>query len=62
MSAPRDDAIVPSDTGGGASVSELAETTAGALIAGDASESPADDARGVRGGSGGMEGGRPRKR
>jgi hypothetical protein len=49
MSAPRDDAPVPSEASGRASVFEVVETTVGALIAVDASDSPADDARGVRG-------------
>jgi len=49
MSAPRDDATVSSEASGQASVSEVAETTVGALIAVDASDSPADDARSVRG-------------
>jgi len=49
MSAPRDDATVPGEAGGRASVFEVADTTVGALIAVDASHSPADDACGVRG-------------
>ena len=49
MSAPRDDATVPSEASGRASVSEVTETTVGALIAVDTSDSPADSARGVRG-------------
>ena len=49
MSAPRDDAIVPSEAGGRVSVSEVADTTVGALIAVDSSDSPANDARSVRG-------------
>jgi hypothetical protein len=49
MSAPRDDVTVPSEAGGRAHLSEVAETTADVLIATHASDSPADDARGVRG-------------
>jgi hypothetical protein len=49
MSASRDDAPVPSEASGRTSVFEVAETTVGALIAVDASDPPADDARGVRG-------------
>jgi hypothetical protein len=49
MSAPHDDTTVLSEASGRASVSEVVETTVGALIAVDASDSPADDARGVRG-------------
>ena len=48
MSAPRDDVTIPSEPNGGASVFEVAHTTVGALIPVDASDSPADDARGVR--------------
>jgi hypothetical protein len=49
MSAPRDDATVPSEASGPAGVSEVAETTVQTRIAVAASDSPTDDARGVRG-------------
>jgi hypothetical protein len=49
MSPLRDDATVPSEAGGRASAFDVGDTTVGALIAIDASDSPANDARGVRG-------------
>jgi hypothetical protein len=49
MSAPHDDATVPSEASGRARVSEIAETTVRTRIVVDSSDSPADDARGEGG-------------